>query len=271
MALSIAEKKRLKSRYGPWALVTGATSGIGLELATRLAESGLHLLINSRRQDELDQVSQHLTQQYGIQCRTIAADMADEAGVARVLDATNTVDLGLAVLSAGYGTSGSFVQGELRQEVNMLRVNCEAVLILSHALGRRFAQRRRGGLILMSSLVGFQGVPFAAHYAATKAYVQSLAEAIALELKPFGVDVLAAAPGPVQSGFGTRADMRMNMSLTPAQVGTPILRALGRQHTVLPGWLSKLLVWSLSTAPRALQVRIMQQVMGGMTAHQRSI
>ncbi|UPT68195.1 MAG: SDR family NAD(P)-dependent oxidoreductase [Sphingobacteriales bacterium JAD_PAG50586_3] len=121
----------------------------------------------------------------------------------------------------------------------------------------------------MSSMVAFQGVPYAAHYAATKAYVQTFAEALAVELKPYGVDVLAAAPGPVKSGFSSRANMKMDLALTPEQVGVPILKALGRKTTVLPGFLTKLLVYSLRTVPRWGKIRIMKMVMGGMTQHQR--
>jgi short-subunit dehydrogenase len=152
----------------------------------------------------------------------------------------------------------------------MLRLNCEALLTLTHHFAQRFVTQKRGGIILMSSMVAFQGVPYSANYAATKAYVQSLAEALAEELKPYGVDVLAAAPGPVASGFGQRANMKMNMSLTPQQVGIPILKALGRNTTVLPGFLTKFLVYSLRTVPRWGKVKIMKIVMGGMTEHQRT-
>ena len=120
----------------------------------------------------------------------------------------------------------------------------------------------------MSSLVGWQGTPWAAHYAATKAYVQVLAEAMHAELKPSGVDVLASAPGPVHSGFADRARMRMGSAALPAVVAKETIRALGRKMTVLPGALSKLLTYSLMPLPRFLRVRIMAQVMGGMTKHQ---
>lgn len=113
-------------------------------------------------------------------------------------------------------------------------------------------------------MVAFQGVPNAAHYAATKAYVQSLAEALSEELQPFKVAVLAAAPGPVSSGFASRAHMNMGKALTPEEVGVPILKALGKQVTVLPGWLTKLLVYSLMTLPRWGKIKVMKKVMSGM-------
>ena len=120
---------------------------------------------------------------------------------------------------------------------------------------------------MLSSMVAFQGVPFSANYAATKAYVQSFAEGIYHELKPFGVDVLAAAPGPVKSGFEKRANMKMDMFLTPEQIAVPILNALGNTMTIFPGGLTKLLVYSLRTVPRWAKIRIMKLVMSGMAKH----
>ncbi len=269
MNLSTTEQQRLKSRYGPWAVVAGASSGIGLELAGRLAESGLNLVINARDAARLERVAQELQRGYGVVVMPVAADLSDDRGINRLLEATQGLTIGLFVHSAGFGTSGEFRKSTLETEVNMLRLNTESLLKLTHHFGQRFATQKRGGIILLSSLVAFQGVPYAAHYAATKAYVQTLAEAIAVELKPMGVDVVSAAPGPVSTGFGERANMNMAMSLMPSQIGVPILRALGRQTTVLPGFLTKLLTYSLRTVPRWGKVRIMQQVMGGMTKHQR--
>jgi len=150
----------------------------------------------------------------------------------------------------------------------MLQVNCYALLALSVHFGRRFAKRGRGGMILMSSLVGWQGTPFAAHYAATKAYVQSLAEAMHAELKGSGVDVLASAPGPVNSGFAARANMRMGAAAMPADVAKASLSALGRSRTVVPGLLSKVFTSSLVLLPRAARIRVMGQIMRSMTKHQ---
>ncbi|AQG81669.1 SDR family NAD(P)-dependent oxidoreductase [Spirosoma montaniterrae] len=270
MNLSTSEQQRLKARYGPLAVVAGASSGIGLELAERLAESGLNLIINARTTTRLERVANDLQTRYGVVVTPVAADLSEETGISQLLEATSNQPVGLFIHSAGFGTSGEFRASNLDEEVNMLRLNTESLLKLTHHFGQRFATQKRGGIILLSSLVAFQGVPYAAHYAATKAYVQTLAEAIALELGSLGVDVLAAAPGPVSSGFGQRANMVMNMSLTPQQVGVPILKALGRQHTVLPGFLTKVLTYSLRTVPRWGKVRIMQQVMSGMTKHQRA-
>lgn len=269
MRLSSSEKIRLKSRYGDWAIVTGASSGIGLELVMQLADAGFNLVINARNLQKLQKLEKQLRASSKIEVKVVAADVSDPESINRIIHSTQGLKIGLLIASAGYGTSGNFIDSSLHSELDMLKVNCDALLSLTHYYGQLFAQQKRGGIILMSSMVAFQGTPFAANYAATKAYVQTLAEGIAVELKSCGVDVLAAAPGPVESGFSQRANMRMSMSLTPAQVGVPILSALGRKTTVLPGLLTKFLVYALRTVPRWGKIKIMAKVMGGMTAHQR--
>ena len=263
------EKNRINNTYGPWAVVTGATSGIGLALADCLADAGLHLVLVARNQQQLQLTSVNFQKKYGIKTIIQPADLSTPEGCQLVIHACRDLETGLFIGSAGYGTSGLFIHNDIENERDMLRVNCEGVLVLTHHFARYFAERQRGGIILLSSLVAFQGVPYSANYAATKAYVQSLAEALAVELKPYHVDVLAAAPGPVASGFGSRANMKMDFSLTPEQVAPPTLRALGRKSTVLPGFLSILLVNALRTVPRWAKVQIMKMIMGGMTKHQR--
>jgi len=254
-------------RYGPVAIVTGASDGIGRAFAVELAEGGFDLVLVARRAAVLDEVKADLAARFGRNARVVVADLAERAGVKAVIDATANDDVGLVVASAGFGTSGNFVEGSVDDELQMIDVNCRAVAELAHHFGRRLVQRQRGGLVLLSSLVAFQGVPRPANYAATKAWVQSLAEGLRQELQPLGVDVIACAPGPVGSGFAERAQMQMGTTTPGAVVARQSLAALGRQTTVRPGWLGKLLGWSLALLPRAGRVRVMSLVMGGMTRH----
>jgi hypothetical protein len=265
--MSLKQREQIQSRYGQWAVVTGASSGIGRAMAMRLAAKGLHLVLVARRQAELAQIAKDLSSRHGMETRVIAADLATVSGIDKIEADTKDLDIGLLVAAAGFGTAGNFLDANLEDELAMLDVNCRAVMQLSLHFGNRFAQRGRGGLILFGSLVGYQGTPRAAHYAATKAYVQTLAEALHVELAPKGVDVLSSAPGPVNSGFAKRADMKMGAAETPETVARATLNALGKKMTVTPGALSKFLTWSLMTAPRSLRVRIMGRIMGGMTKH----
>ncbi len=259
------EQTRLRTKYGPWAVVTGASSGIGRETAVLLAEAGLNLVLVARSQAALDQLAQELKAKHAVEVRVLPLDLAAESAVAAVESGTADVDVGLLVAAAGFGTSGPFLGTQDDAEYDMLAVNCRAVVGLTRVFGRRCVARNRGGVVLFGSIVGFQGVPNAAHYAATKGYVQSLGEALAVEWKPLGIDVLVSAPGPTHSGFAGRAGMTMGAALSSAEVARGTLRALGRRTTALPGLLTKVLTWSLATAPRWLRVRIMGGIMTAMT------
>ena len=223
----------------------------------------------ARRQSKLEELADQLGNQYETETKIITADLASSEGVQLVLDQSKGIDIGLFVASAGFGTSGAFLKSNLEEELDMLQVNCNTVLKMTHHFAQQFASRQKGGIILMGSLVGFQGAPYAAHYSATKAWNQTLAEALSVELKPMGIDVLSAAPGPVNSGFGKRADMQMGNAQKPENIAPSILKALGKKQTVLPGSLTKFLVYSLRTLPRWGKVRVMKLVMSGMTRHQR--
>ena len=269
MQLSNKEAARLQARYGEWVLVTGASSGIGQELAKQFASRGFKIVITGRRGAVLEELATQWFMEYQTEVIPVVGDLSHPDQVQALIDATQHLPIGIAVLNAGFGTSGSFIHSDLEAEQNMLALNCGAVLKLSHHFAGRMSQAGRGALVLMSSMVAFQGVPHAANYAATKAYVQTLGEALAVELKPKGVDVLCAAPGPVVSGFSARADMQMGQALSPEQVGVPIIRAIGRRSTSLPGFLTKFLVYNLRLLPRWAKVRIMGQIMGGFTQHQQ--
>lgn len=255
----------LLERYGPWAVVTGASDGIGRAFAHALAASGFSVVLVARRTAVLQALADELGRRHGTSSVVLAADLGTAPGRSALAAGTADLDVGLLVAAAGFGTSGPLLEASLAGEAEMLAVNCGAVLAQAHEFGTRFAARGSGALVLLSSVVAFQGVPRAANYAATKAYVQTLAEGLRQELRPRGVDVLACAPGPVRSGFAARARMELGATVSPDTVARGALAALGRRTTVHPGGLSKVLMASLRTLPRSGRVRAMAQVMGGMT------
>jgi uncharacterized protein len=264
--MSPAKAARFRERYGPWAVVTGASDGIGRAFAVALAQRGLSLVLAARRAPELALLATQLRSEYGIDCRLQAGDLGTDEGQAGLIAATHDLEVGLLVPAAGFGSSGPLIENDLAVERDMLRLNAEAVLVLAHHYGQRFARQGRGGIVLLSSLLAFQGVPRAAHYAATKAYVQTLGEGLRLELQPAGVQVLLSAPGPIRSGFAARAGMSMGLAQSPAVVAEGSLAALGGRGTVRPGALAKLLEYTMFGLSRALRSRILAQVMRGMTA-----
>lgn len=253
---------RFRHRYGPWAVVTGASSGIGRETALALARGGVDVVLVARRELELDEAAA-VVRAEGRQARVLVADLAVAAGVDRVAEGTDDLDVGLLVSAAGFGALGAFLDGDDAVDRRMTDVNITATAALARAFGMRFAARGRGGLVLLGSIVARQGVPLQAHYAATKAYVHSLAEALAVELRPAGVDVLLVAPGPVDSGFADAAGMRMGSALAAREVPDPVLTALGRRRVAVPGRQARVLTVGLSTMPRPLRTRVMHAVMRG--------
>lgn len=255
-------------KYGPWAVVTGASDGIGRAFAVALARRGLNLVLVARRLDRLNELATDLSRKHHVEVRTVGLDLSVPGSIYSVAKSTEGIDVGLLIAAAGFGTSGLFLAQSIKQELELVDVNCRAVLALTYLFSSRMAVRRRGGIVLMSSLLAFQGVPRSANYAASKAYIQTLAEGLNVELARSGIDVIASAPGPVRSGFEARAGMRMSIGQTPEVVATATLKALGRRSTIRPGWLSKALEASLVLLPRRARSRIMAQVMAGMTKHQ---
>jgi len=249
---------------GPAALVTGASDGIGQAVAEELARLGFDLLLVARRADRLDHLAQTLRTSHGVRVDSLAADLADDAGLQAVREAITGRDFGVGVLAAGFGSAGHLSGSDLDNELSMLDVNCRAMLALSHDLARHMMRRGGGQLVLFSSIVAFQGNGNSAHYSATKAYVQTLAEGLAVELAPSGVHVLSAAPGPVTSGFADRAGMTMGAAASPQTVARGIAAALGSSGTIRPGALSKVLGYNMAMLPRFLRVRLMTRIMAGM-------
>lgn len=250
-------------KYGPRAIVTGATSGIGRAFAIALAQRGLNLVLVGRDATRMKDVITEITQS-GVEVRPVMVDLADSKNVELVKVECRDLEIGLFVAAAGFGTAGNFIATDLDAELELIRVNIEALANLTHYFARKFWAQQRGGIVLLSSIVAFQGVPRSANYAASKAYVQTLGEALAIELKPY-VDVMTVAPGPVASGFEARSGMELGSAMAPEAVVEPVLRNLGRTNHVVPGVLSKILTYSLRTAPRFLKIRIMRAVMAGFT------
>jgi short-subunit dehydrogenase len=257
-------KQDFLEKYGPWAVITGASDGIGRGIAFELARRGLNLIIIARRDEKLKALSNEIQAVSPVKIVAWAMDVSDPKSIEKIIELSKGHHIGLFAGVAGFGTSGQFIESDLDAELNMIDVNCRAIVAQTQHFARLFKKNGHGGIILMGSLVGFQGVPYSATYAASKAFIQSFGEGLHFELKPFGVDVLCSAPGPVFSGFAGRAHMNMTQAATPSLVAQKTVGALGSKLTVRPGSLSKLLGWSLIALPRYWRIRMMKIIMGKM-------
>lgn len=184
-----------KHRYGPTALVTGASSGIGRAFAVELAARGLDLLLVARRTARLRALAAEIEQAHGVSVQVCGADLADPAAVEQIVAAAAGLDPGLLVSNAGFGLKGAHQDNDPARMAAMLQVNCAAPLQLTHRLVPGLLQRGRGGIIITSSVEGLMGIPYSAAYAASKAFTNSLGESLWGELSTAGVDVLALCPG----------------------------------------------------------------------------
>ncbi len=186
-------------RYGPVALITGASSGIGWAFAEELAERGFDLVLAARRTDRLEELAAKLKAAHGTTSRLCEADLSQVDAPAKLLADTAGSDIGLVVSNAGFNIRGYFETTDAAQMAEMLTVNCHAPMQLAHGFLPRLKARQKGGLIFTSSVEGLIGCPFSTAYSATKALVVGLGEGLWGELQDTGVDVLTLCPGATES------------------------------------------------------------------------
>ena len=260
----MSNTKNFAADYGPWAVVTGASSGIGQELAMQIAARGVNVCLAGRDATRLAATARFV-QSLGRQVRVVAGDLAQPTGVSALLDATGGLEVGLLVPAAGFGTGGAFLDSGVREQAEMIALNCTCVMTMVHHYAPPMVERGHGGVMLIASLLAFQGTPYAAHYAATKAYVQCFGEALNVELAGTGVNVLVTSPGPTDTGFAERARMRLGRAMSAASVAKVSLDTLGRSGTLLPGGLTKALRGAMFGLPRGAKVSMMGRIVKGMT------
>jgi short-subunit dehydrogenase len=228
-------------RYGPWALVAGASEGLGAAFARALAGRGLNVVLVARRAEVLEQVKEQIVRLGAVQVRCLPLDLARSDAPTEIEASVADLDVGLVVYNAAFAPIGPFLGIPLDEQLRAIDVNVRAPLTLAHRFGNRLAARGRGGLVLLSSLTAFQGSPFVATYGASKAFDLALAEGLWFELAPRGIDVLAVCPGATRTpGYLRRSPLGAPGELEPEQVVEAALTALGRGPLVIPGRFNRL-------------------------------
>ncbi len=232
--------------FGPWALVTGASSGIGKEFARQLAASGLNLVLVARRLPLLEDLGRTLAKAYGIDYRALSLDLSQEGFLETLEAATRDLDIGLVVSNAGTANPGAFLSSDPSLLHQMVRLCVLAHLDLAHHFGGRLAARGRGGIILLSGMGASQGVPYMANDSATRAYVLTLGETLNMELKKHHVNVTVLLPSPTQTPLFDKIGFDVNSTplkpMTVEQCVSEGLAALNANRpSRLPGALYRIM------------------------------
>lgn len=255
--------KIFREKYGPWAVVTGASAGIGAEFAKQLAALKLNLVLVARRKNRLEELGEKLKQDHNIETKIIQVDLA-ERNFAEIISAeTDSLDVGLLVNNAGFALTGEFLEHDLEKEIGLLDVNCRAPLILSHVFGRKMVERNRGGIIFVSSLVAFLPTPFWTNYSASKVYNLHLANGLYFELKKKGVDVLALCPGHTKTEFSEVAGIKSSGIPAEAVVSLAI-KNLGKKPHVVPGIANNIMSYLIRLISRKWNIRIGAKLVNDM-------
>ena len=254
--------QQFKEKYGPWALVTGASAGIGAAFSEELAAKGLNVVLLARGEERLLQLASRLENQYGVDVRTASVDVSAENFMDAVHSVTDDLEVGLVVNNAGVAEKGPFLDNDLEGELRTLYVNNRAPITLAHAFGRRMRDRGRGGIIFIGSTIGFAPAPYFSNYAASKSHLLYLSDGLGYELREHGVDVLTVSPGPTKTDMLVRmigdASMPGIPQMAPRDVAVIGLRALGRKASVVPGMRNSFMAFMISRLlPRRLSTTML--------------
>ena len=252
-AKPLFEKPRpgLRERYGEWALVTGASAGIGAAIARAFAAEGVSCVLSARREDRLRELAKELEATHRVRTRVVGADLAAADGPERLLAAVRDLEIAILVNNAGFGGAGRFDRQDGDLQRRMIALNCTAPVLLTRALVPPMVERRRGAVIFLGSIAGSQPLPLHSLYSATKAFDNLLGEGLWAELRGTGVDALSVLPGPTETEFQAIAQEAPHPGQSAEAVVATTLDALGRQPSVISGWQN----WHLANAAMRLPPR----------------
>ena len=232
-----------RARYGAWALIAGASEGLGAEFAEQLARRGLGLVLVARRREPLDALAAKLREQYSVEVRTLACDLTDPLQLKRVLAETDDLEIGLLVCNAALSPIGEFLRQSAAEHAKLIDLNCRATALLAHHFAATMVTRKRGGLVIMTSLASLQGTAMTVHYAASKAYLRVLAEGLWEEFRPHGVDVVACMAGPTSTPTWDASRAKRWHGIpsvqTPREVVDTALAGLGHGPVCIPGGMNR--------------------------------
>jgi short-subunit dehydrogenase len=247
-------KRNFADRYGPWALITGASSGIGKEFAFQIASRGINLILVARRREELERIASDIRDRSKMNVLTIPLDLTDADSMERIRAGVRGLTVGLLVNNAGFGVEGDFLENDIGRDIEMIDLHVRSTYLLAREFAPSMAKRGRGGIIFVSSTAGFVSIPRMANYSATKAYILHLGEAISYDLKRSGVDVEVLCPGAIKTDFWKIAGIRRG-KIKPMESSEAVLyslKKLGRKTVAIPGFTYKAIISSTHLGTRKM-------------------
>ena len=232
-------ENKFKNKYGEWAVITGASSGIGKALAYEMARKGLNLVLIARGQTALENLSENLQSKFRVSTKVLVADLACQAGIDEVTAKTQALDVGLLVLSAGMESNGSFVKSKLEKELQVIQLNIVSTLVLSRHFTKKMESRKHGGVLFVSSLTAHMPSPYFSNYAASKSYVFSLATSLYGELKSKGIDISVLSPGVTNTAMAESIGIDWSKTpvktMSPEDVAKETIQNFGKKLSIIPG------------------------------------
>ena len=248
----------LPARYGKWAVVAGASEGLGAAFAEQLAERGMHLVLVARRGRLLEELGDRLRAQHGVEVRCLVLDLAHPAFAGSLADAVAELELGVLIYNAAYVPAGPFIDADNAAIEQAVDVNVRGPLSFLRALVPAMCDRGRGAVVLMSSLSGLQGSPHVSVYAATKAFNIVLAEGLWYELREHGIDVVVCCAGAMRTpGYLRAFDRDVPGMLSPEEAARRTLDALGKGPRLVPGRVNRLAALLMGRClPRRTAIRL---------------
>jgi len=245
--------RNLQEKYSGWALVTGASAGIGEAFARYIAAAGMNVILVARRKERLEKLAEEIEAENNVQALPVPLDLTGDGFLEKLTQKIVGKEVGMLVNNAGFGSVGLYARNDAQREVDMVKLHCLAPTILTHHFIRQMMVRKKGAIIFVGSIVGYQPVPYISTYSATKAFNMFLGKSLWYELHKYHIDVLALAPGGTKTEFQqVTHQSASSIAASPQAVVGSAMKALGKKPAVVHGIHNK--IWAF--AGRFLPVRM---------------
>jgi len=238
---------KLKQKFGDWALVTGASSGIGEEFTRQIAAAGMNVILVARRTERLNKIASELSSKYGVETLVLPQDLTQDDCVEKIAEETAGITVDLVILNAGDAAMGGFLKRSAEEFTQSVKINVLSTMKLAHHfLGKMYAKKKRGGLMFVSSGVAVGGAPYVAEYSAFKAYQMSLGQGLHHELMGADIHVSVLMPGPTKTEAFERDDIDFNKMPMPPGSPVKVVRValkglIKNKQVIIPGFMNKMM------------------------------